>query len=443
MEVQLETPGGLLRQLRVRIPAERVAKAVDARLKRVAARAKVPGFRPGKAPFKVIEQQYGDSARMEAVSDIVQQTYPEALGKSGVNPAGMPKIDITAEKPGEPLEYVAQFEVYPEIKLSDMKGLKLEKPVVEVRESDIDKLILNLRNSRRNLVTVTRAAKLEDAVTVDFLGKIDGVAFAGSEGKDVTIELGKGQFLPDLENGVVGHVAGESFSVPVKFPDDYRNESLRSKTAEFEMTLKEVKEPQLPAIDAEFLKAHQVEESAGEAGLRAKGRTALEKERDKALQSRLKSQTLDQLLSTNPIEIPQTLIEQEIPCLREEAIARMNLAKIPDDKKRELLPDAIFTQNAQKRVALGLLIGEVIKTKDIKLDAERVETTLSELAADYEQPEQVKQFYRGRQDLLQSLRAMVLEDQVVATLIEGAVMTDVPMSLDDLLKPPAAAPASV
>lgn len=442
MEVQLETPGGLVRQLRVRVPAERVAQAVDARLKRVATRAKIPGFRPGKAPFKVIEQQYGDSARMEAVSEIVQQTYPEALGKSGVNPAGMPKIDITAEKPGEPLEYVAQFEVYPEIKLNDMKGLKLEKPVVEVSEADIDKLVLNLRNSRRTLAVVARPAKLEDAVTVDFLGKIDGVAFAGSEGKDVTIELGKGQFLPDMENGIVGHAAGESFTVAVKFPDDYRNESLRGKTADFEMTLKEVKEPQLPAIDAEFLKAHQIAESDGEAGLRAKGRIALEKERDKALQSRLKTQTLDQLLSLNPIEIPQTLIEQEIPRLRDEAIARMNLAKIPDDKKRELLPDALFSANAQKRVALGLIISEVIKTREIKLDAERVEKALNELSADYEQPEQVKQFYRGRQDLMQGLRAMVLEDQVVASLTEGAAITEVPMSLDDLLKPPAASPAS-
>jgi trigger factor len=443
MEVQLETSGGLLRQMRVRVPAERVAKAVDARLKNVAARAKIPGFRPGKAPFKVIEQQYGDSARMEAVSDLVQQTYPEALGKSGVNPAGMPKIDITAEKPGEPLEYVAQFEVYPEITLSDMKGLKLEKPLVEVSESDIDKLILNLRNSRRTLEVVSRAAKLEDAVTVDFLGKIDGEAFAGSEGKDVNIELGKGQFLPDLENGIVGHAAGESFNVSVKFPDDYRNESLRGKTADFGMTLKEVKEPQLPAIDAEFLKAHQVTEAEGEAGLRAKGRIALEKEREKALQARLKTQTLDQILSSNPIEIPQALIEQEIPRLREEAISRMNLAKIPDDKKRELLPDALFSANAHKRVALGLLIGEVIKAREIKLDAERVETALSELSADYEQPEQVKQFYRGRQDLMQGLRSMVLEDQVVAALIEGATMTEVSMSLDELLKPPVSAPASV
>jgi trigger factor len=443
MEVQLETPGGLLRQLRVRVPAERVAKAVDARLKNVASRAKVPGFRPGKAPFKVIEQQYGDSARMEAVSDIVQQTYPEALGKSGVNPAGMPKIDITAEKPGEPLEYTAQFEVYPEIKLSDMKGLKIEKPVVEVSEGDIDKLILNLRNSRRTLNVVARAAKLEDAVTVDFLGKIDGVAFAGSEGKDVSIELGKGQFLADMENGIIGHAAGESFTVSVKFPDDYRNESLRGKTADFEMTLKQVKEPQLPEIDAEFLAAHQVAESEGEAGLRAKGRAALIKERDKAMQSRLKTQVLDQLLSTHPIEIPQTLIQQEIPRLREEAIARMNLAKIPDDKKAELLPDALFAANAQKRVALGLLIGEVIKTKQIKLDADHVETALTEMAADYEQPEQVKQFYRGRQDLMQGLRAMVLEDQVVAVLTEGAATSEVNMSLDELLKPPAVPQASV
>ncbi|MGH8456359.1 MAG: trigger factor [Stenotrophobium sp.] len=435
MDVQLDVPGGLRRQMRVRIPAERVTTAVDKRLKQMAARAKIPGFRPGKAPFKVIEQQYGESARLDAVSDVVQQTYPEALGKAGVNPAGPPKIDITVEKSGEPLEYVANFEVYPEIKLNDLSGLKIEKPVVEVGEADIDKLVENLRKARRTFNPVTRSAQKGDSVQVDFVGKMDGTAFAGSEGKDVEIELGNSQFLVDLENGIVGHVTGEQFTVDVTFPADYHRENLRGKPAQFEVTLKSIKEPQMPAMDAEFLKAHGVEEPAGEAGLREKGRTALTKERDKAVQSRLKTQALDQLLAANPIEIPSALTEQEIPRMRDEAAARMNMAKVGPEKLRELLPDAIFEQNARRRVALGLLVGEVIKAKDIKLDQSRVEKALDDIAADYEHPEQVRQFYRGRQDLMQGLRAMVLEDQVVETLIGGVNPVEVKLTLDELLKP--------
>ncbi|TXH03522.1 MAG: trigger factor [Nevskiaceae bacterium] len=435
MEVHVEAPGGLRRQMRVRVPAERVSQAVGERLKRMAARAKIPGFRPGKAPFSVIQQQYGESARLDAVSDIVQQTYPEALGQAGVNPAGMPKIDITVEKPGEALEYVAHFEVYPEIKLADLSSLKIEKPAVEVTEADVDKLVDNLRKARRTLNDVSRAAQDGDSVTVDFLGTLDGVAFAGSEGKDITFEIGQGQFLPDLEKGIAGHAAGESFSVDVSFPEDYRAENLRGKTAQFAVTLKAVKEPKLPEIDADFLKAHGVAEGEGVDALRTKGRAALEKERDKAIQNRLKSQALDQLLAINPIDVPAALIEQEIPRMRQEAGARMNMAKINEDKLKELLPDALFEPQARRRVALGLLIGEVIKNREIKLDAARVEKALSDMAGDYEQPEQVKQFYRSRQDLMQGLSAMVLEDQVVDSLVAGVAPTAVAMSLDELLKP--------
>lgn len=438
MEVHLEVPGGLRRQLRVRVPAERVAKAVDERLKRLANRAKVPGFRPGKAPFKVIEQQYADSARVDAVSDIVQQTYPEALGKAGVNPAGPPKIDITAEKPGEALEYVADFEVYPEVQLKDLSGLQIEKPVVQVGAADIDKLIENLRKARRTLETTARAAQSGDSVTVDFLGKLDGVAFAGSEGKDVTIELGQSQFLPDLENGIQGHKAGESFTVDVNFPADYRAENLRGKTAQFEVTLKEVKEPKLPALDEEFLKSHGIEDGKGVDALRAKCQTALEKERDKAVHNRLKTQALDQLLAANPLEIPQALIEQETPRLREEAVSRMGMGRNNQFKPEQLekmLPAELFTAQAQRRVALGLLIGEVIKSKDIKLDAARVDAALDAIAADYEQPEQVRQFYRGRPDMMQGLRAMALEDQVVDALLAGAKTTEKTLSMDELLNP--------
>lgn len=435
MEVQVDSPGGLRRQLHVRVPADRVAQAVDDRLKRYASRAKLPGFRPGKAPAKVVEQQFGPAARMDAISDIVNQTYPEAVSKAGVNPAGQPKIDITAENPGQPLEYTAHIEVYPEIKLAALDALAIEHPQVEVSEADIDKLVGNLRKARRTFETVTRAAQAGDVVKVDFVGRIDGTAFAGSEGKDVQFEIGAGQFLPGLENGIVGHAAGETFTADVLFPDDYRREDLRGKTAQFEVTLHQVQEARLPPIDDEFLKTHSVDAAAGEAGLRAKCRTALEKERDKAIKNRLKSQALDQLLSLNPIEIPQALIEQELPRLREEAAARMNMAKVDADKRKELLPDALFEQTARRRVALGLLIAEVIKARDIKLEAARVEKALDDVAADYEQPEQVKAFYRSRPDLLQGLRAMVLEDQVVDSLIGGVTAAPKPMALDELLNP--------
>lgn len=435
MEVKVESASGLQREMRVVVPAERVEKAVGDRLKRLASRARLPGFRPGKAPYKVVQQQFGESARVEAISDIVNQTYPEALSKAGVSPAGQPKIDITAERPGQALEYVARFEVYPEIKLGALGQIKVEKPQVEVTEADVDKLVANLRKARRTLTPVTRAAQAGDVVKVDFEGKIGDEAFAGSQGKDVTIELGQSQFLPDLEKGIEGHAAGESFEVPVTFPADYRREDLRNKQARFSVQLKEVSEPQLPAIDAEFLKAHSVPEGEGEAGLRTKCRTALDKEATKGTADRLKQQVLDQLLQTHPVDIPQALIDQEVPRLREEAASRMNMGKLKPEKLQQLLPAQIFEQQAQRRVALGLLIGEVIKAKDIKLDQGRVERMLGDIAADYEHPEQVVAFYRGRPDLMQGLRAMVLEEQVVESLIAGAETGERKMSLDELLNP--------
>ncbi|HEY9544822.1 MAG TPA: trigger factor [Solimonas sp.] len=436
MEVQVDSPGGLRRQMRVRVPADEVAKAIALRLNRAASRAKLPGFRPGKAPRKVIEQQFGESARMEAISDLVQQTYPQALSQAGVSPAGQPQIDITAEKAGEPFEYVANFEVYPEVKLNALDALQIEKPVVEITAADIDRLIGNLRKARREFVEVARAAQNGDQVKVDFLGKIDGAAFEGGEGKDVQFELGEGRFLPELEAGIVGHAVGESFVVDVKFPEDYRAEALRGKASQFDVTIKELREPKLPELDAEFLKAHQVEEAAGEAGLREKCQAALVKERDKAVRNRLKTQALDQLLKANPIELPQALVQQEIPRMRDEAAARMNMANLEPAKRAELLPDALFEQGASQRVALGLLIGEVIKARDIKLDTSLVEAALDGIAADYEQPEQVKAYYRSRPEMLQGLRGMVLEDQVVDSLIGGVTPSEKPLSLEELLNPP-------
>lgn len=434
MDVQVETPGGLVRQLRVRIPAEQISTALDDRLKKIASRARIAGFRPGKAPFKVVEQQFGEAARLEVIQDLVCGSYPEAVDKAGVHPASAPSFEVLAEKVGQPLEYLARFEVYPEIKLK-ASDLKVERPVVEIGAADIDKVVESMRRAQRTLEKVERPAREGDACTISFEGSIDGTPFAGGKGSDVQLEIGSGRFLPDLENGLKGHAAGESFTVDVQFPADYRAEELKGKKAQFKVELSGVQEPKLPEIDEAFLKTHGVEEGKGPEGLRAKVKAALEAERDKAVKNRLKTQVLEQLLAANPIPVPQAMVAQETARLREETAQRFNAAKMKPEQMQKLFPDEMLEPGARRRVSLGLLIGEVIKERKIVMDAKRQDQMLDEVAADYQQPEQIKQFYRSRPDLMQGLRAMVMEEQVVESLLAGAKSKDVSMALDDLLKP--------
>ncbi len=437
MEVNVEASGGLLRQMRVTIPADRVSKAVDERLRNVSQRAKLPGFRPGKAPLKVILQQFGPTARMDAVSDLVQRSYPEALAKAGVRPAGQPQINVMAEGPGKPLEYVASFEVFPEIQLTGLESLEIEQPVVEVTEADVDRLILNLRKGRRSLNLVSRPAAIGDMAKLDFDGRLDGETFQGGTSEGVEIELGSGQFLPDLENGIAGRSAGDEFEVPVNFPADYRAENLRGKNAQFAVKLHEVKEVVLPSIDdADFLAAHKVESVDA---LHSKAREALDNERQKAVQRRQKNQVMEQLAAKNPVEIPKTLIEQEVPSLRQQAAQRMNMQNVPPEKLAEMLPAQLFEAGASRKVALGLLLGEVIKQKEVRLNAAKVDEALDAMARDFEQPEQVKTYYRSRPEMMEGLRAMVLEDQVVDLLLTGARKVEKLMSLEQLLNPQAPA----
>ncbi len=436
MDVQLETPGGLVRQIRVRIPADRVAKSFDDRLKQVAQRARVAGFRPGKAPLKVIEQQFGASVRMEAVQDLVRGSYPEALDKAGVNPASAPSFEVVAEKPGEPLEYVARFEVYPQIELKGLEALKIERPAVEVTEADVEKMIESLRKSRRELENVTRGAADGDVVTIDFEGFLDDVAFEGGKAEESTVEIGRGQFIADLEKGLIGHAPGETFDVMATFPADYRAENLKGKTARFHIAMKAVKAPKLPELNEEFFVAHGVEAGKGLEGLKDKIRTALTTERDKAVRNAVKSQALDQLLEQNPIPLPEGMVAQETQRLRDETASRFNAAQMKPEQKQKMFPDELLAPGARRRVALGLLIGEIIKTRKILLEQPRMEKVLDELAADYQQPEMVKQHYRNRPELMQGVRAMVLEEQVVDALISGAAPSEKAMSLDELLNPP-------
>lgn len=437
MEVHVESTGGLARRLQVTIPAESVEQKVNEQLKRLAGRAKIPGFRPGKVPMKVVQQQYGDTVRHDVIGELLHTTWPEALAQTKMQPAAIPKFEVTAEKQGEPLVYVASFEVLPEVKLDHLDQLKIQKPVVEITEADVDRLIENLRKARRTQAKVERAAKEGDAALVDFAGTLEGQPFQGGEGKDVEIEIGTRQFLPDFENALIGHTAGESFAAEVNFPADYRAENLRGKTAQFQISLHEVREFKLPEMDEEFLRGHGVAEGGVE-GLRAKCRSALEGERDKATRARVKRELMDQLLAAHPLEVPKTQVEPEIERMRQEAMTRMGMnqdqRKIEPEQLAKMLPDVLFEAGAQRRVALGLLVSQLVKSRNIEIDQGRVEQALNGIAADYDEPEQVKQHYRSRSELMNGLRSVVLEEQAVEVLLAGAQSSDLAMSLEDLLK---------
>lgn len=437
MEVNVESTGALTRSLHVEIPAEEFETEVGSRLKQIAKRARVAGFRPGRAPMSVIQRQYGANARAEVVGDIVQRTYPEAVEKAGVAPASMPEVEIEKQEAGQPLGYVAHFDVLPVVELDKLETLEVERPTVEVTDADIDKLVDNLRKSKREWNTVERVAALGDQVNIDFEGKLDGEVFPGGKGEKTDVELGGGHFVEDLENAIVGHAAGDEFTADVKFPDDYRAEDLAGKTAQFEVVVHAVQAAELPAIDAEFLKGHGVEEDAGEAGLRDKCRTALESERDKAVKAQVKETLMTKLLEAHPIEVPPSRVEAEIERLRKDAAERMGLTrfdqKMSDEKLASMLPSELFDERAQRNVALGLLLSEFISERKLEAEDSRVDKLLEDLAARYDNPESVQQYYRSNEQLMNNLRSVALEEQAVDALLEGAKVSDKAMPLDDLL----------
>lgn len=434
MDVSVENPGGLIRRMRVQIPAERITEAVDAKVRRVGQHASIPGFRPGKVPMKVLYQRYGERARYEAVTELVQSTYPEALEEAELKPAGEPELDLGEIKPGEPLEFTASFDVYPDIELTGLDAISVDKPSAEITDADVDKTVERIREQNKTFTAVERESRDGDRVVVDYVGRVDGETFEGGTGNDIEVVLGDERFLPELERELVGRRADERFEVDVDFPDDYGAEDLAGKTAAFDVTVKSVAEPQLPELDDAFLQQMGVEQGGVDA-FRARIRESLEQEKRKAIDTRVKTQVMDAVHAANPIELPESLVREEIGRMREEAKAHMPEHMQQDEHQlRQLLPDDVLRDNAERRVALGLLIGQVIADKGIELDDERVQAKLDEVAADYgDQAGAVKQYYESNAQLMQGLQAMVMEEQVVDQLLENATVTDQQVDLDELL----------
>jgi trigger factor len=427
MQVNVQSTGSLERRMEVSVPKEQIQKAIDERLQRVSRTAKLKGFRPGKAPIKIIRQQFGDQVRQEVLSELMQQSFSRAVTEAKLTPAAGPRIEPITSGPDEDLKYRAVFEVYPEIKLQTVEGLTVTRPVAEVAQSDIDAMVQNLREQRPIFTVVERESREGDRVTMDFEGLLDGQGFEGSKGDDVAVILGAGRMLKDFENGILGVRAGEQKQVEVGYPAEYHNKDLAGKTASFSVQVKKVEEKSLPPLDDAFCREYGVTEGGLEQ-LLSEVADNMRRELGENVRSRLKQQVFDRFLEANPVDVPNALIEQQVRDMQIDTARRMGAKEAS-----QIPPAEPFVEPARRRVALGLLVNELVKTRNITLDRARVDARLTDLAATYPDPDAILNAYRQNADAMRGVEGMVLEDQVVDYLLERAAVTDQPSTFKELM----------
>ncbi len=421
MQASVEKTSTIGRKLNVVVPADKIETAVQARLKQLSKRVKIQGFRPGKVPMKIVEQQYRGTATNDVLGELIQSSLQEALASQEVVPAVQP--DITPAAPmekGEDFSFVASFDVYPEFEKLNLEGVKILKPESEVTDADIDRVIDNMRKQQLTWKELKRKSKKGDRVLVDFVGTVDGEEFEGGKASDYPIVLGEGQMLPDFEKGVKGMKAGESKEIEVVFPDDY-NEDLGGKTAVFAIDAKTVSEPVLPEIDEEFIKAFGIE-SGKEDELREEVKTNLENNLESQLSSTLRQRTFDALLEQNEVELPLKMVQEEASRMVQEQKNQM-LQQGIDEKMLENFPTPEFETlkpQAEKRVALGLLMMEIIRKEELKPDESRVDSRIEKMASSYEEPADFIEYYKSNQQALAQVQSLVLEEQVVDLLMSKA-----------------------
>jgi len=426
MQVSVSATSGLERRLEVAVPAQQVAGEVEQRLKRLSRTVRLKGFRPGKAPYAVIRQQYGEQVHAEVVGDLMRTTFTEAVTQQKLTPAAGPRIEPIAMEPGADLKYAAVFEIMPEIKVAPVNTITVERPSATVTEDDVDAMIESMRKQRPVFADVQRPAQDDDRVTLDFEGRIDGEIFEGGQGTDANFVLGAGRLMSELEAGVKGASAGETRKVPVNFPAEHTNKQLAGKTAEFSLSIKKVEEQSLPPVDEEFCRAYGVNEGGLE-GLRAEVRKSMERELADVIRNRVRGQVLESLYKANTLEVPKTLVDEQIQQLQSDMARRVGAKDASQIPPRET-----FEESARRRVALGLLIGELIRTEGVKVDRERVQGRLNDLAASYPNPDEVRRAYLQSADAMRQIESAVLEDQVIDWIVERAQVTDQPATFKEL-----------
>ncbi|WP_305461416.1 trigger factor [Photobacterium leiognathi] len=432
MQVTVETTEGLERQLTITVPAANIEDAVTAELKKIAKTRRFDGFRPGKAPLKMVAKMFGASVRQDILGEVMHRHFIEAIVKEKINPAGAPTFTPVEIAEGKDLVFKATFEVFPEIALQGLDKVVVEKPVVEVTEADVDTMLETLRKQQATWAEVEAAADANSRVTIDFVGTIDGEEFEGGKAEGFALAMGQGRMIPGFEDGIVGKKAGDEFTVEVTFPEEYHAENLKGKAAAFAIKLHKVEAQELPELTGEFVAKFGVEDGSVE-GLKAEVRKNMERELKQAVKGRIKDQVLNGLVEQNDITVPAALIDQEIEALRQQAAQRFG----GDAKNMPELPRELFEEQAKRRVVVGLLVGEVIKSEELKADEERVKAIIAEMASAYEDPSEVVKYYETNEQLMNNMRNVALEEQAIDALLAKAQVSDKAVSFNELMNPAA------
>lgn len=432
MQVSVETVSSLERRMTVSLPANRIDAEVDKRLQRAAGEVRLDGFRRGKVPMKVVRQRFGLGVRQEVLGDLINKAYFEAVQQEKLQPAGMPSIEAKGEDAaGKDFEFIATFEIFPEIALGDMSKVSAVRLQGTIEEADIDKTIDSLRQQQARFESVERVAQSGDQVVIDYEGFKGGEAFAGGKGENSTLVLGSGQMIPGFEDGIVGMKPSEEKTLALTFPAEYHSEELKGQAVEFKIKLHSVAEKKLPELDDAFFKQFGVEEGGLEA-FRSEVAKNMAREMQNAALNKLKTGVIDELLKIHEVSVPNALIKNEINAMRNQMLQQFGeMAKKID--AASIFPDDMFAEQAKRRVTTGLIFAEIIRKQDVKVDAARVRSKVEELAAAYRDPKEVVEHYMANKQLLSGIENMVLEDQVIDWVLSSASVEEKTVSYQEVV----------
>ena len=431
MQTNLETISTLERRITMALPSEQIEKEVDERLKRLSRTVKMSGFRPGKVPLKIVAQQYGPQIRSEVLGDAVQKAFSEVVNEQKLRVAGYPRIEPKQDGVDQnTIAFSATFEVYPEFKPGDVSGAKIERLALQVSEADVDKTIEILRKQRVTYKEASRAAQSGDRVTADFTGRIDGTEFAGGKGAGVPVVLGEGRMLPDFETGLTGMSAGQTKTFDVKFPEEYGGKEVAGKTASFETVVSKVEEPVLPAVDGEFAKSLGVADG-DVAKMRLEIRGNVEREVQKRIENDAKQKVMQALIDVTQIDVPKALVEMEVERLVQSARADLESRGI----KMEQLPidPAVFDTQARRRVSLGLIMSELVKTHSLAPKPDQIKALVDDYAQTYEQPAEVVRWLYSEPQRLAEFEGLAIESNVVGWVLGQVKVEDKAVGFDELM----------
>ena len=426
MQVSLSARGALERRLEVAVPAAEVTQEFEQRLKRVARSARLKGFRPCKAPLPVVRKQFGEQVHAEVVDHLIRSCLAQALREQNLTPAGGPRIEPIAIAPGAELKFAAVFEIMPEVRVKPPEGTEISRPSAAVTEADVDAMVESMRRQRAQFSPVDRPAELTDRVTVDYTGLMDGKPFEGGDASDVTLVLGNKQNRPELESALMGARAGETRQVSVTFPADMSNATLAGKSAELSVSVKQVEVQSLPPVDEAFCRSFGIEDGSV-LTLRAEVRASMERELADLVRGRLRAQVLDALYAQNPLEVPRTLIDEQVQQMQLDAARNMGVREAS-----QLPPREPFEDPARRRAALGLILGQIIRGEGLQPDPQRVEARLEELASNYPNPQEARAAYRRSAEAMRQIESAALEEQVIDWFVARAAVRDRPMTFQEL-----------